>query len=173
MADRSTDAAREFLEDLAERLAHRVQLTTDGHRPHLEAVEGVFGADIDYAVLMKLYGSNLAEDERRYSPATCVGTQLVRVNDTPGPRHVSTSDAERQNLTMRMHMRRFTRLTNGFSRNVENHACAAALYFMHYNFCRIHQSLRVTPAMEAGVAKHVWSLEEVATLVDQKNLVSN
>ncbi len=157
--------AMTFIRDLAGRLAHRVQLTTDGHKVYLEAVEGAFGADVDYAMLVKLYGGDSGrEAEARYSPAQCLGTRTVCITGTPDPAHISTSYAERQNLTMRMSMRRFTRLTNAFSKKVDNHKAALALYFMHYNFGRIHKTLRVTPAMEAGVADHVWTLEEIARL---------
>jgi hypothetical protein len=146
------------------------QLTTDGHKPYLEAVEGDFGNDIDYAMLIKLYGSDSGKADKsaeaRYSPAECTGTREERITGNPDPAHISSSYAERQNLTMRMHMRRFTRLTNGFSKKVENHKASVALYFMFYNFAKIHKTLRVTPAMEAGVADHVWSLEEIAGLAD-------
>jgi IS1 family transposase/lambda repressor-like predicted transcriptional regulator len=159
--------AAAFIRDLADRLASRVQLTTDGHKPYLEAVEGAFGNAIDYAMLVKLYegdsGKN-APAERRYSPAHCTGSREQTITGNPDPDHISTSYAERQNLSMRMGMRRFTRLTNAFSKKVDNHKAAIALYFMHYNFARIHKTLRVTPAMEAGVADHVWSLEEIARL---------
>ena len=157
--------AMTFIRDLAGRLAHRVQLTTDGHKVYLEAVEGAFGADVDYAMLVKLYGGDSGRQaEARYSPAQCLGTRTVCITGTPDPAHISTSYAERLNLSMRMGMRRFTRLTNAFSKKVDNHKAALALYFMHYNFGRIHKTLRVTPAMEAGVADHVWSLEEIAQL---------
>jgi len=137
---------------------------TDGHKPYLEAVEGAFGADIDYAMLQKLYGSDPAA-EKRYSPAKCVGAIREPITGNPDPAHVSTSYAERQNLTMRMSMRRFTRLSNGFSKKIENLAHAVSLHFMHYNFVRIHRSLRVTPAMEAGITDHVWMLQEIAALL--------
>ena len=151
--------------DVASRMRGRVQLTTDGHKPYLAAVEDAFGADIDYAVLQKLYGTD-GNDEKRYSPATCIGVRSETVTGVPNPKHVSTSYVERQNLTMRMSMRRFTRLTNAFSKKVENHAAAVALYFMYYNFARVHQTLRVTPAMEAGIADHVWGVEEIVGLLD-------
>ncbi len=166
VGSRDGEAAAAFVADLAPRLANRVQLTTDGHKAYLQAVEGAFGADVDYAMLVKLYGAPQGRpDERRYSPAECTGTIKGAVQGRPDPSHVSTSYVERQNLTMRMSMRRFTRLTNGFSKKIENHAHAIALHFMHYNFGRIHKTLRVTPAMEAGVSDHVWSLEEIAALV--------
>ncbi len=157
--------AQAFIRDLADRLATRVQLTTDGHKVYLEAVEGAFGSEIDYAMLVKLYegdSGKAREAHARYSPPTCLGTRTVCVTGQPDPDYISTSFAERQNLSMRMGMRRFTRLTNAFSKKVDNHKAAIALYFMHYNFARIHKTLRVTPAMEAGMADHVWSLEEIA-----------
>ena len=156
-----------FMLDLASRLANKVQLTTDGHKVYLEAVEGAFGNDIDYAMLVKMYegdSGKRASAEVRYSPAQCTGAKTQKITGNPDPDHVSTSYAERANLTMRMSMRRFTRLTNAFSKKVDNHKAALALHFMHYNFARIHKTLRVTPAMEAGVADHVWSLEELAGL---------
>ena len=159
--------AAAFIRDLADRLATRVQLTTDGHKAYLKAVEGAFGNDIDYAMLIKLYegdSGKRAPAEQRYSPAQCTGTQTQRITGTPDPAYISTSHVERQNLTMRMSMRRFTRLTNAFSKKVENHEAMIALHYMHYNFGRIHKTLRVTPAMEAGVSDHVWSLEEIAGL---------
>jgi IS1 family transposase len=161
--------ARAFIGDLAARLSTRVQLTTDGHKVYLEAVEGAFGSEIDYAMLIKMYEGDSGKNvpaERRYSPATCTGSQEQRITGNPDPDFISTSYVERQNLTMRMQMRRFTRLTNGFSKKVDNHKAMIALHYMHYNFGRIHKSLRVTPAMEAGVADHVWSLEEIAGLAE-------
>jgi hypothetical protein len=146
-------------------LANRVQLTTDSHRPYLEAVQDTFGQEIDFAMLQKIYGRAQEGPETRYSPAVCMGARKTIISGSPDYRHVSTSYVERQNLTMRMSMRRFTRLTNGFSKKIENLEHAVALHYMHYNFCRIHQSLRVTPAMEAGVADHVWSIEEVINLL--------
>ncbi len=163
---RDAFTARGFMLDVADRLAHRVQLTTDGNRVYLEAVEGAFGSEIDYGMLVKVYGADPAADQTRYSPAKCIGTMSQRVTGNPDPAHISTSYVERQNLTMRMHMRRFTRLTNAFSKKVENHKAAVALHFMWYNFGRIHKTLRVTPAMEADVADHVWSLAEVAGLAN-------
>ena len=153
------------MNDLASRLRGRVQLTTDAHRPYLLAVDGAFGIDIDYARLHKIYGGS-TDAQRTYSPAVCIGCRSEVVTGDPDPQHVSTSYAERQNLSMRMSMRRFTRLTNAFSKKVENHAAAVALYFMWYNFGRVHQTLRVTPAMEAGVTDHVWSVEEIVSLLD-------
>ena len=169
VGDRSAASAYHFLHDLAPRLANRIQLTSDGHRAYLEAVEDAFGADIDFAQLVKLYGNdngNGVPAEVRYSPAQCMGARKTVISGNPDFRHVSTSHTERQNLTMRMSMRRFTRLTNAFSKKLENHEAAIALHFMYYNFARIHQSLRVTPAMAAGVSDHVWSLEEIVRLLD-------
>jgi IS1 family transposase len=162
---RDGQAAYHFMHDLAARLAHRVQLTTDGHKPYLQAVEDAFGSEIDYAQLVKIYGEG-PKTEARYSPAQCMGTRIAKVTGKPESGHVSTSFIERQNLTMRMSMRRFTRLTNGFSKKVENHEHAIAIHYMFYNFARIHQTLRVTPAMEAGVSDHVWELEEIINLID-------
>ena len=159
--------AGEFLEDCASRISNRVrvQITTDGHKAYLEAVESAFGADVDYAQLQKIYGAP-SEDHKRYSPATCIGCDMKVVSGNPDPKHVSTSFVERQNLSMRMSIRRFTRLTNAFSKKVENHAAAVALWFMYYNFCRVHQTLRVTPAMEAGISNHVWTLDELVSLLN-------
>jgi len=165
VGSRDAGSAYEFMQDVAGRLRGRVQLTTDGHKPYLNAVEDSFGADIDYAVLQKIYGSE-PTDEKRYSPAVCLGCKVENVTGNPDPKHISTSYVERQNLTMRMSMRRFTRLTNAFSKKVENHAAAVALYFMYYNFGRVHQTLRVTPAMEAGLADHVWEIEELVALLN-------
>jgi IS1 family transposase len=165
VGNRDAEDAYWFINDLKGRLKNRVQLTTDGHKPYLEAVEGAFGADIDYAMLIKLYGNPTPPGEARYSPAVCIGARKKRITGNPNKDLVSTSRVERQNLTMRMGMRRFTRLTNAFSKKLTNHSAAIALHFMHYNFCRIHQSLRVTPAMEAGISDHVWSLEEIASLL--------
>jgi len=162
---RDSGAAYHFIHDLKSRLANRVQLTTDGHKAYLNAVEDAFGSEIDYAMLQKIYGPTPEGPEVRYSPAQCIGAKQAVISGMPDPAHVSTSFTERQNLTMRMSMRRFTRLTNAFSKKVENHEAAVALHFMHYNFARIHQTLRVTPAMEAGVADHVWSLEEIVGLL--------
>lgn len=164
--DAETGAA--FIDDLAGRLSTRIQLTTDGHRAYLDAVQDTFGADIDYAMLVKLYGGDGGGEgaDRKYSPAECTGTRVSKLNGNPDPKHVSTSYAERQNLTMRMSMRRFTRLTNAFSKKVENLIHAVSLHFMYYNFARIHQTLRVTPAMEAGITDHVWSVEEIIGLIN-------
>lgn len=157
--------AYEFMQDLAFRLNNRVQLTTDGHRVYLNAVEEAFGSAIDYAMLVKIYGSD-ASDDSRYSPPEVLDCKPIRITGNPDPKHISTSFVERQNLTMRMGMRRFTRLTNGFSKKVENHAAMVAIHFMHYNFARIHKTLRVTPAMAAGLSDHVWSLEEIILLAE-------
>ncbi len=165
VGERDAGYAAEFINDLAARLATRVQLTTDGLKIYLEAIEGAFGADVDYAQLVKLFGE-APEQEKRYSPSQCTGCQKRRIEGRPDPRHVSTSFVERQNLTMRMSMRRFTRLTNAFSKKVENLEAAVALHFMWYNFGRIHQTLRVTPAMQAGVSDHVWTIEEILGLLD-------
>lgn len=162
---RDAEVARAFVSDVASRLSNRIQLTTDGNRLYLDSVDEAFGADIDYAMLIKVFG-NTPEGQRRYSPAPVTGAVKSRIMGKPDFAHVSTSYVERQNLTMRMSMRRFTRLTNGFSKKTENLAAAVALHFMHYNFARIHQSLRVTPAMEAGVSDHVWSIDEIVALLD-------
>lgn len=161
---RDAEYGNAFMLDLASRLKNRVQLTTDGHKVYLNAVEQAFGSEIDYAMLVKVYGGTSSEDQRKYSPAECTGAELVHISGEPEVKHISTSYVERQNLTMRMSMRRFTRLTNGFSKKIENHYFATALYFLYYNFGRIHKTLRVTPAMEAGVSDHVWTLEEIANL---------
>jgi IS1 family transposase len=166
VGERSVPYAVKFIDDLASRLAHRVQLTTDGHKPYLRAVEGAFGADIDYAVLEKIYSAGPQEGTTtRYSPAQCCGTKTHRIAGNPDDTHISTSYAERMNLQIRMDMRRFTRLTNAHSKKVENHRHALSLYFMYYNFARIHSTLRVTPAMQAEVADHVWSLDEIVKLI--------
>lgn len=165
VARRDAAFADIFIKDLASRLKNKVQLTTDGHKAYLNAVEDAFGGDIDYAMLIKVYGSPQSkEEQRRYSPAECTGTDILRISGNPEPKDISTSFIERQNLTMRMSMRRFTRLTNGFSKKIQNLECAVALHFMYYNFCRVHKTLRVTPAMEAGIVNHVWTLEEVVNL---------
>ena len=163
---RDSTYAHFFVKDLASRLANRVQITTDGHKVYINAVEAAFAKDMDYAMLVKLYSQAPAQGEaRRYSPGECCGAIKGAVCGNPDMARVSTSYIERQNLTMRMSMRRFTRLTNGFSKRVENHEHAIAMYFMYYNFGRIHKTLRVTPAMEAKVSDHVWTLEEIAALV--------
>jgi IS1 family transposase len=161
---RDAGTAHELMQDLASRLRNRVQLTTDGHKPYLAAVEGAFGADIDYAMLVKLYGAS-GENETRYSPAKCLGAIPQDVTGNPDPKHISTSYVERQNLTMRMSMRRFTRLTNAFSKKVEMHVASIALHYAYYNFVKIHQTLRVTPAMAAGVTERLWSIEDLVGLL--------
>jgi IS1 family transposase len=161
---RDAGYATEFMEDVASRVATRIQLTTDGHKPYLEAVEGAFGADIDYAMLVKHYGD--VPGAGRYSPGVCTGATQQRVEGRPEKAHVSTSYAERQNLTMRMHMRRFTRLTNAFSKKAENHGHMVALYTTWYNFVRQHKTLRCSPAMAAGLSKTLWSMEDVVALID-------
>lgn len=162
---RDAACAKVFMKDLADRLKNKVQLTTDGHRAYLTAVEDAFGGDIDYAMLVKVYGEDQStEGKRRYSPAECTGTEVMRISGNPDEKDISTSFVERQNLTMRMSMRRFTRLTNGFSKKIENLEYSVALHFMYYNFCRIHKTLRVTPAMEAGLTDHVWMLNEIVKI---------
>jgi IS1 family transposase len=163
---RDGEAALAFMTDLAKRLANRVQLTSDGHKPYLEAVEETFGADIDYAMLVKVYGP-APEGPRRYSPPECCGAHKHRVEGNPDPKHVSTSYAERQNLNFRMHTRRFTRLTNGFSKKIENHAHSVALFAMYYNFVRIHKTLRVTPAMAAKVTDRLWEIGDIVKVVEE------
>lgn len=166
VGERSVPYAEKFISDVASRLATRVQLTTDGHKAYLQAVEKAFGSEIDYAMLEKIYAAPPQEGvATRYSPAQCCGAKKNKITGNPDQAHVSTSYAERMNLQIRMGMRRFTRLTNAHSKKVENHRHALALYFMYYNFSRIHSTLRVTPAMQAGVADHVWSLEEIVQLV--------
>jgi IS1 family transposase len=161
---RDGETAKVFVNDLASRLTNRIQLTSDGHKPYLQAVEDAFGADIDYAILQKIYGA-APEGQKRYSPAECIGCEMKVIEGSPDPKHISTSYVERQNLTMRMSMRRFTRLTNGFSKKVENHALSVALHYMHYNFCRIHKSLRITPAMAAGVTDRVWTIADIVAVI--------
>lgn len=163
---RDSEYALAFMDDLRGRLSTRVQLTSDGHKAYLQAVEEAFGADVDYAMLVKLYGASPEGTQGRYSPAECTGIRKTTIEGAPDPAHVSTSFAERQNLTMRMHMRRFTRLTNAFSKKVENHAYAVALHFMYYNFVRIHGKLRVTPAMAAGVTDRLWEIDDIVALVE-------
>ncbi len=172
---RTAEDAEEFIASLRSRLANRVQLTTDGHKPYLEAVEGAFGADVDYAMLVKLYEPVAPEREarRRYSPADCIGAEKTVITGNPDKAHISTSYVERQNLTMRMSMRRFTRLTNAFSKKLENHMLALALYFMYYNFARPHKTLSkpyaTTPAMAAGLTDHVWEVGEIIALLGKSN----
>ena len=162
---RDAEDAHYLMNDVASRLANRVQVTTDGLAVYLSAVEAAFGSDVDYAVINKIYGKGHTGREGRYSPAKFLGATRATIKGRPDAGHISTSFVERQNLTMRMHMRRFTRLTNGFSKKVEMHAAAVALHFCYYNFCKVHMSLRVTPAMQAGVSDHVWELEELVSLL--------
>lgn len=160
---RDAGCAADLLQDVAGRLSDRIQLTTDGHKMYLVAVPDAFGNQIDYAQLVKVYGND-PEGQQRYSPAQCLGTQRVEVIGNPDQAHISTSFVERQNLNMRMGMRRFTRLTNAFSKKIDNLIHSVALFHMHYNFARVHQTLRVTPAMEAGLSDHVWSIQEIVAL---------
>jgi hypothetical protein len=162
VADRGQRSANIFMEDVAARLTDRVQLTTDGNSVYFIAVDRAFGVDVDYGQMQKIYTST---GGGRYSPAKFIGAKKAAITGDPDMRHLSTSYVERQNLTMRMHMRRFTRLSNAFSKKVENHAHAVALHFMYYNFCKVHHSLRVTPAMEAGISNHVWGLDELIALL--------
>lgn len=164
---RNAEWGKAFMVDLAGRLDRRVQLTSDGHRAYLVAVDEAFGADVDYAMLVKLYGKE-PQDEARYSPPVCIGCHRQAIIGNPDPDEISTSIVERQNLTMRMGMRRFTRLTNGFSKKVANLEHAVALHFMYYNFCRIHQTTRVTPAMAAGVTNHLWKISDIVKLLEAK-----
>ncbi len=163
---RDSDEAVIFMDDLASRLANRVQLTTDGHKAYLEAVEGAFGADIDYAILVKLYGEAPESAKGRYSPAECTGCMKQRVTGNPDSKYVSTSYSERNNLNVRMHSRRLTRLTNAFSKKVENHKHAMALHFLYYNFVRVHQTLKISPAMAAGVSKRLWEMKDVVDMLE-------
>lgn len=167
---RDAEYAMAIMDDLRQRVATRMQLTTDGHVPYLRAVEEAFGADVDFAQLVKIYGEPPVAKEaaRRYSPSDCLGTRKDKITGNPDPKHISTSYAERSNLTMRMHMRRFTRLTNAFSKKIENHAYAVALHMAFYNFVRIHKTLRVSPAMAAGIADRLWSMEDIVGLVDAR-----
>jgi IS1 family transposase len=166
VGDRSAESAMCLMDDLQGRLSNRVQLTTDGHKAYLEAVEGTFGGDVDFAQLVKMYGSTVSP-AGRYSPAECTGIKKIRVEGNPDIKHVSTSYVERQNLTMRMSMRRFTRLTNAFSKKLDNHIHALALYFVFYNFTRIHKTLRMSPAMAAGITNRLWSLDDVIAKIDE------
>ena len=166
---RDGEYALAFMDDVKDRLANRVQLTTDGHKAYLNAVEEAFGADIDYAMLVKMYGEpegKRGTAERRYSPAECTGIKKTRVEGNPDPAHVSTSHVERQNLTMRMQMRRFTRLTNAFSKKFQNHVHMVALYTVWYNFIRVHKTLKMSPAMAGGVSKTLWSMEDLCQMMD-------
>lgn len=160
--------ATAFMQDVAKRLKNRVQLTSDGHKAYLTAVEDAFGGEIDYAMLIKLYGKEKDYPEQKYSPSQIAGCKSITVAGDPNPKHISTSYVERQNLTMRMSMRRFTRLTNGFSKKIDNLHYSIALHFMYYNFCRIHKTLKVTPAMEAGISDRLWELEDIVNLLEKK-----
>lgn len=164
VGSRDAGSASHFLRDVADRLANRIQLTTDGHRMYLLAVPDAFGNQIDYAQLVKVYGND-PEGQKRYSPAHITATTQAAIIGSPDRAHVSTSYIERQNLAMRMHMRRFTRLTNAFSKKIDNHMHQVALFYMWYNFARVHQTFRVTPAMEAGISSHIWSVEEIVNVV--------
>ncbi|MFQ5597596.1 MAG: IS1 family transposase [Nitrospiria bacterium] len=165
---RDSDCAIELMDDLRKRLVDRVQLTTDGHKAYLEAVEGAFGGDIDYAMLIKLYGEPANKGpERKYSPSVCNGSRKKDISGNPEREFISTSHVERHNLTMRMSMRRFTRLTNAFSKKLENHCHALALYFVHYNFVRIHKTLKVAPAMAAGVSSRLWEMKDIVRIIDE------
>jgi IS1 family transposase len=163
---RDSDEAMIFMDHLASRLANRVQLTSDGHKAYLEAIEGAFGADIDYAQLVKLYGAAPESMKGRYSPAECIGCHKVAIEGDPDPKHISTSYAERSNLSVRMHTRRFTRLTNAFSKKIENHKHAVALFAMYYNFVRIHKTLRTTPAMAAKVTDRLWEIGDMVDVLE-------
>jgi IS1 family transposase len=165
VGDRTTASAVAFMDDLKNRLANRVQITSDGHRPYLEAVDTAFGDDVDYAMLVKLYGAE-PQGEKRYSPAKCIGAKRKAVTGDPDEKHISTSFVERHNLTMRMQMRRFTRLTNAFSKKLDNHACAVSLHSMFYNFVRQHQTLRVSPAMAAGVTDRLWDVSDIVRVLE-------
>lgn len=169
VGNRGAECAMQLMDDLRSRLANRVQLTTDGHKAYLEAVEGAFGGDVDYAQLIKLYGETV-EGQKRYSPAECVGTKKAKVTGNPDPCCVSTSYVERQNLNIRMGVRRFTRLTNAFSKKLENHFHMLAIYFMFYNFVRVHKTLRVTPAVAAGIEKRLWDMRDLAQMVEDWQL---
>ena len=163
---RDGECAMWFVDDLRQRLAGRIQLTSDGHKAYLQAVEGAFGGEIDYAILHKVYGNSPESAKGRYSPAECIGIEKNRIEGDPDMKHVSTSYVERSNLTMRMHMRRFTRLTNGFSKKVENHAYAVALHMMYYNFVKLHSKLKVSPAMAAGVSNKLWEIGDIVGLIE-------
>jgi IS1 family transposase len=169
---RDAEWACRFMEDLASRVTTRIQITTDGHCAYAEAVEGAFGMDVDYAMLIKLYGAPSDNPETRYSPAACIGTRTGILSGNPDRNHISTSYVERQNLNLRMGVRRFTRLTNAFSKKFENHCHMVAIYHAYYNFCRLHQTLRVTPAMEAGLTNHIWTVEELIQVLETKAIAA-
>ena len=169
VGSRDGDSAARFIGDLASRLANRVQLTTDGHKAYLEAIEGAFGCDIDYAMLVKIYGPSPDSAKGRYSPSDCTGAIKTPIEGKPDPKHISTSFVERSNLSMRMGMRRFTRLTNAFSKKIENHIHALSLYFVFYNFARQHKTLRVSPAMAAGIETRLWDMTDIVKITDEYN----
>jgi IS1 family transposase len=169
---RDASYACQFMEDLASRVSTRIQITTDGFRAYADAVEGAFGMNVDYAMLIKLYGAPSDRPDTRYSPASCIGIRTGILSGNPDRQHISTSYVERQNLNLRMGIRRFTRLTNAFSKKFDNHCHAVAIYYAYYNFCRVHQTLRVTPAMEAGISNHVWSVEELVKLTEVNSCAS-
>jgi IS1 family transposase len=170
LGDRAVSTAIGFVHDLADRLKNRVQLTSDGHRVYLEAVESAFGSEVDYAMLVKMYGNDPREDETRYSPGECMGCRSAAITGNPDPKHISTSIVERQNWSVRTAMRRYTRLSNGFSRKIENHAAAVALYYFSYNFIKIHRTLRISPAMAAGVADRLWSVSDLVGLLEAEEV---
>lgn len=170
VGDRGAESAMWLMDDLRGRFANRVQLTTDGHKAYLEAVEGAFGGDVDYAQLVKLYGPTISSPGR-YSPAECIGARKTPIEGRPDKAHISTSHVERMNLSIRMQNRRFTRLTNAFSKKLDNHIHALALYFAFYNFVRIHKTLKVSPAMAAGVTDKLWSMEDIVALVEARRPV--
>lgn len=170
---RDLESAKIFINDLARRLENRIQLTTDGLKTYIEAVEGAFGGDIDFSQLIKIYGHDRKDSKVKYSPPVFTGSEKRKINGNPDIKKVSTSYVERQNLTMRMSMRRFTRLTNAFSKKIENHCHALALYFAYYNFVRIHKTLKVTPAMEAGVTNRLWGMEDIVKITDEYKKNSN
>jgi IS1 family transposase len=167
VGNRNAESANIFMQDIAQRLANKVQLTTDGLKAYLKAVDNAFEGKIDFAQLVKMYGESETVKDKKYSPADCIGTSKRVITGHPSRKHISTSYIERQNLTMRMHMRRFTRLTNAFSKKMENYSHAIALHFLYYNFCKIHQTLRVTPAMEAGLTNKLWEIQDIVGLIDK------
>jgi IS1 family transposase len=167
LGDRNAGTAFEFVHDLADRLSNRVQLTSDGHRVYLTAIESAFGSDVDYAMLVKMYGTDPHEDETRYSPAQCIGINMAVITGRPDPKHISTSFVERQNWSVRTAMRRYTRLSNGFSRKIQNHAAAVALNYFAYNFIKIHRTLRVSPAMAANVTNRLWEVSDLVSLWEE------
>jgi IS1 family transposase len=169
LGDRNAGTAFGFVHDLAQRLRNRIQLTSDGHRVYLDAVESAFGSEVDYAMLVKIYGSD-APNDTKYSPPECIGCKEIRIIGSPNPKHISTSYVERQNWSVRTSMRRYTRLSNGFSRKIQNHAAAVALYYFAYNFIKIHRTLRVTPAMAAGVTDHLWDAGELVSLLEAEEV---